>query len=55
MKSFGLTQLMIFLVLLVTASGCDVVLGIFEAGMWVGVILVVLVIALAFWLLKKFF
>jgi hypothetical protein len=34
-------------------SGCQVVEGIFKAGVWVGVILVVLVIAIIFWIIRK--
>lgn len=55
MKTVNFSQTLLFLLLLVTATSCDVVLDIFEAGLWVGIILVILVIALAVWLLKKFF
>lgn len=53
MKSLNLTQLVLFLLMLVTFTGCDIVVGIFEAGVWVGVIIVVLIIALVIWLIKK--
>lgn len=39
--------------LLVFLSGCEVIGGIFEAGVWTGVLLVVLVVALLIWLIKK--
>lgn len=54
MKSPNLSYLFILVLMLFTFTGCDVVLDIFEAGMWVGIILVVLVIALVVWLIKKF-
>lgn len=33
--------------------GCDAIAGIFKAGMWVGVIVVVVIIALVLWLIGK--
>jgi uncharacterized MnhB-related membrane protein len=47
----------IIMILLVTVSlsSCAVVGDIFEAGMWIGVIGVVLVVALVFWIFSKFF
>lgn len=36
-----------------TFAGCEVIGTIFEAGVWVGVILVVLVIGLVVWLFSK--
>lgn len=41
--------------LLLLLSGCDLVGDIFEAGFWVGVIVVVLVIALVVWLIFQLF
>lgn len=54
MKSLGLPQLFMFLLMLLTVTGCDVVVGIFEAGMWVGIILVILIVFLVIWLIRKF-
>lgn len=54
MKSLGLSQVFMFLVMLITFTGCDVVVGIFEAGMWVGIILVILIVFLVIWLIRKF-
>ncbi|WP_207495058.1 hypothetical protein [Aridibaculum aurantiacum] len=34
-------------------SGCEVVGDIFKAGMWIGVIIVVIIIAVVLWLLRK--
>ncbi|MBK6264260.1 hypothetical protein JKA74_04365 [Marivirga sp. S37H4] len=55
MKRLKFSQLMIFLLLLVTVTGCDLAAGIFEAGVWVGIIVVILVIALIIWVIKKIF
>lgn len=38
-----------------TLSSCELVEGIFKAGMWTGVILVVVVIAIIIWLAAKLF
>lgn len=53
MKSLNLTQLSLFLFMILTFTGCDLAVGIFEAGMWVGIIVVVLVIILIIWLIRK--
>ncbi len=41
------------LIMTVTLSGCDLIGDIFQAGMWAAVIIIVLVIALVMWLLRK--
>ena len=41
------------LLVLTMISGCEVVGGIFKAGVWVGILAVVLVIAVIFWLVGK--
>ncbi|TCO23623.1 hypothetical protein EV200_10589 [Pedobacter psychrotolerans] len=38
-----------------TLSSCELVGGIFKAGVWVGVIVVVVVVALLIWILSKIF
>ncbi|WP_256001887.1 MULTISPECIES: hypothetical protein [Pedobacter] len=38
-----------------TLMSCDLVEGIFKAGVWTGVIVVVLVLALIIWLISKVF
>jgi cytosine/uracil/thiamine/allantoin permease len=38
-----------------TLMGCELVEGIFKAGVWTGVIVVVLVLALIIWLISKVF
>lgn len=36
-------------------SSCELIEGIFKAGVWTGIIVVVLVIALVIWLISKIF
>lgn len=38
-----------------TLSSCDVIEGIFKAGIWAGVIIVVIVLVLIIWLVSKIF
>jgi hypothetical protein len=46
--------MMILLVAIVTTlTSCEAIGDIFKAGMWVGVIVVVLIIALVLWLINK--
>lgn len=47
--------MLIFVLLLVTANSFDIALDIFEADLRIGIILVILVIVLVVWLIKKFF
>jgi hypothetical protein len=43
----------LLLILATQVAGCEIVAGIFKAGVWVGVILVVLVIGVAAWLVSR--
>ncbi|WP_169306788.1 hypothetical protein [Pedobacter polaris] len=38
-----------------TLTSCELVEGIFKAGVWVGVIVVVIILALIIWLVSKVF
>jgi hypothetical protein len=49
------TQLLTIFALLVTLSSCELIGDIFEAGVWVGVIMVVGVVGLVFWLISRLF
>lgn len=55
MKNLKLTHLYIFICLMLTMTGCELIGDIFEAGFWVGVILVILVIFIIIWLISKLF
>jgi hypothetical protein len=48
-----LLRLYAVLLLAVASAGCEVVEGIFRAGVWVGVIMVVLVLGLVGWIAMK--
>jgi hypothetical protein len=54
MDKFNLRSLVVFmLVIAVSLSSCQAIESIFKAGVWVGVIAVVVVIAVIFWLISK--
>ena len=53
MKNNPLLSIFTFVLLAMMFTGCEVIGDIFEAGLWVGVILVVLVIAIVIWVIKK--
>lgn len=55
MKNFKISYIFMLFFVLMVSTGMDIIGGIFEAGVWVGVILVVLVIALLIWLIRKLF
>lgn len=52
MKSLSSLWLLM-IVSLVGLSSCEVVGGIFKAGMWTSVILIVIVVAIVLWLLGR--
>lgn len=52
MKKYSLLPI---LALLMTLSSCEVIGGIFKAGVWAGVILVVVVIGIVIFILSKLF
>ena len=47
-------NMLIVLFAVLSLSGCEIVGGVFKAGMWVGVIMVVLIVALVFYLISRF-
>jgi hypothetical protein len=46
-------SLLLLLVLVVPLSGCQAIATIFEAGMWIGVIMVVLVLAIVGFIVSR--
>lgn len=48
-----LSLLMLLAIVAVSSTGCEVVGGIFKAGMWVGVIMVALILIVVFWIAGK--
>lgn len=53
MKKINLPLLTTLLLILVTASSCDLVEGIFKAGFWTAIILIVLIVGVVMWLIGK--
>jgi cytosine/uracil/thiamine/allantoin permease len=49
------SALAIIALLATTLSSCELIEGIFKAGVWSGVIIVVIVLALIIWLISKVF
>ena len=49
----GIALPLLALMIMVFMSSCELAGGIFKAGMWIGVIVVVLVVALVLWLINK--
>ncbi len=49
----NLSLLTLLMILAVSSAGCEVVGGIFKAGMWVGVIMVALILVVVFWIMGK--
>lgn len=47
--------LAVIAILATTLTSCELVEGIFKAGMWTGVIIVVIILALIIWLISKVF
>lgn len=47
------TRLILVLMLAMLTAGCELAGDIFQAGLWVGVIMVVLAIGLVMWLVGK--
>jgi hypothetical protein len=53
MKKFNMPLLATLLVLMFTISSCEVIGGIFKAGVWSGIIIVVVIIVLVIWLIGR--
>ncbi|SEA15919.1 hypothetical protein [Pedobacter hartonius] len=49
------TPLALIALLVTTLSSCSLVEGIFKAGVWSGIIVVVVVLALIIWVISKIF
>jgi hypothetical protein len=53
MKNIRVYFSLLFVLLAVSLSSCDVIGDIFEAGMWSALIIIVLIILLVTWLFRK--
>lgn len=45
--------LALLIVLAMSSAGCEVIGGIFKAGMWVGIIMVVILVVAVMWIVGK--
>lgn len=50
-KDLSLASVIVFTVVLF--SSCEAIGGIFKAGMWAGIIVVIVIVALVLWLIGK--
>jgi len=55
MKKISVVSLAAMLMMVLSLSSCELVGDIFKAGMWVGIIVVVAIIALIIFLIRKIF
>ncbi|WP_296618666.1 hypothetical protein [Marivirga sp.] len=55
MKKIQPYQIVLFILLSFTLSSCELLTGVFEAGIWVGILIVVVIIAIIIWVIKKIF
>ncbi len=54
MNKFNLrTVLLAMMLIVITLSSCQAIAGIFKAGVWFGVIGVIVIIVVIFWLISK--
>lgn len=54
MNKFNFSKIVFLMALItVTLSSCEAIAGIFKAGVWFGVIGIIVVIAIIFWLINK--
>ena len=49
------TQIILMAMILLQMTSCAVIEGIFKAGVWSGIIMVVIVVAVVLWILVKLF
>lgn len=55
MKAVKYLPLGIVLLLSATLSSCSLIEGIFKTGVWTGIIIVVVILALIIWVISKIF
>ncbi len=55
MKPHVFFNIIMVMLIMVSVTSCQAIGDIFQAGLWVGVIGVVLVVALVFWIFGKLF
>ena len=53
MKKFNWPVIITIFTFFITLESCQAIAGVFKAGMWVGIIVVVIIVALVLWLIGK--
>ena len=53
MKKINLSFILAAFTIMLTLESCQAIAGIFKAGVWVGIVIVVVVVALILWLIGK--
>lgn len=54
MKTFKMKKLIpLFLLLVIFTNSCRAIAGIFKAGIWVGIIGIIIIIAIILWIVNK--
>ena len=53
MKKINLSFILAAFTIMLTLESCQAITGIFKAGVWVGIVIVVVVVALILWLIGK--
>lgn len=52
--ALSLTRILLIVLLAVSAAGCELIGGIFKAGVWVGAVGVIVAVVLVIWVVAKF-
>lgn len=55
MKRISILPIIAMFSVLLSLSSCELIADIFYAGIWVGVILVIAIVAIIIWLIRKIF
>lgn len=53
MTTFKKYMFIVYAILFTTLTSCEVIGGIFKAGMWVGILFVVLIVGIIFYVIRK--
>jgi hypothetical protein len=53
MRRANVPWILFVLGLALSSAGCELIEGVFKAGLWVGVILVLIVLGVIFWIVGK--
>jgi heme/copper-type cytochrome/quinol oxidase subunit 4 len=53
MKNIQAFLSLVFILLMVTMTGCEAIGDIFKAGMWTAVIIIVIVVLVILWIIRK--